>query len=62
VNANEMPSINPADPARRGAEKSTGRTLYVRYCASCHRPDLSGGGNEVPALKNIGLRAAKWTT
>jgi quinoprotein glucose dehydrogenase len=56
VNANEMPSIIRLIPRAEAAEKSTGRTLYVRYCASCHRPDLSGGGNEVPALKGIASR------
>ena len=56
VNANEMPSIIRLIPRAEAAEKSTGRTLYLRNCASCHRPDLSGGGNEVPALKNIASR------
>ena len=56
VNANEMPSIIRLIPRAEAAEKSTGRTLYVRYCATCHRPDLSGGGNEVPALRGIASR------
>ncbi len=53
VNANEMPSIIRLIPRSEAAEKSTGRTLYVRNCASCHRPDRGGSGNEVPSLKNI---------
>jgi quinoprotein glucose dehydrogenase len=56
VNANEMPSIIRLIPRSEAAEKSTGRTLYLRNCASCHRPDLSGSGNEVPALKSIASR------
>ena len=56
VNANEMPGIIRLIPRAEAAEKSTGRTLYLRYCASCHRPDLSGSGNEVPALTNIASR------
>ena len=56
VNANEMPSIIRLIPRSEAAEKSTGRTLYLRDCASCHRPDLSGSGNEVPGLKNIASR------
>jgi quinoprotein glucose dehydrogenase len=56
VNANEMPSIIRLIPRSEAKEKSTGRTLYLRYCASCHRPDLSGSGNEVPQLKTIASR------
>jgi quinoprotein glucose dehydrogenase len=56
VNANEMPSIIRLIPRSEAAEKSTGRTLYLRDCASCHRPDLSGSGNEVPALKAVASR------
>jgi quinoprotein glucose dehydrogenase len=56
VNANEMPSIIRLIPRSEAAEKSTGRTLYLQNCASCHRPDLSGSGNEVPALKAVASR------
>jgi quinoprotein glucose dehydrogenase len=56
VNANEMPSIIRLIPRDDAKEQSTGRTLYLQHCATCHRPDLSGSGNEVPSLKTVRSR------
>jgi quinoprotein glucose dehydrogenase len=56
INANEMPSILRLVPRAEAAAAGNGRTLYLRYCAACHRADLSGGSNEAPPLKNLASR------
>jgi len=56
VNANEMAWIfslskKAATPEHR---VSDGRALYLAYCSSCHKPDLSGSpASGYPALLNI---------
>ena len=55
VNANEMPWVlrlveRPERPAR------SGRELYARNCAGCHREDLRGTPPEFPALQGIAKR------
>ncbi len=55
VNANEMPWIlrlveRPAAPAR------SGRELYLRNCANCHRQDMRGTPPEFPSLAGIAAR------
>ena len=37
-------------------DPTTGKTVYLRYCASCHRPDLRGNPPEFPSLVAIGER------
>lgn len=58
INSNEMAwvlRIVPK-PAQRGSQ--SGRTLYVRHCAACHREDLGGAPPEFPALTRLGERRA----
>ncbi|HYO80510.1 MAG TPA: PQQ-binding-like beta-propeller repeat protein, partial [Bryobacteraceae bacterium] len=53
VNSNEMPWVLRLVP--KGAPKGalSGRSLYDRNCAGCHRPDLAGSPPEFPALREI---------
>lgn len=56
INANEMAwvlRIVPK-PAARGGQ--SGRALYVRQCAACHREDLGGSPPEFPSLTRMGER------
>jgi quinoprotein glucose dehydrogenase len=56
VNANEMAwtgALAPADTTQ------TGRGLYHRQCAGCHRDDLGGAPPQVPSL--VGLRE-RWSS
>jgi len=41
---------------RGGNRVTTGKTLYERYCASCHRTDMRGNPPEFPSLVDIGAR------
>lgn len=56
VNSNEMPSIIRLVPREEMKARTSGRRLYVRHCASCHKADLSGSGAEFPSLRGIGSR------
>jgi quinoprotein glucose dehydrogenase len=56
VNANEMAWILRLVPRERAQSRTTGRRLYLRNCASCHRADLSGNASGFPSLKDIGSR------
>jgi quinoprotein glucose dehydrogenase len=57
VNANEMAwKVKLAERKMPDGEPTTGKTLYERYCASCHRADLSGTPPEFPSLKEVGKR------
>jgi quinoprotein glucose dehydrogenase len=57
VNANEMAwKVRLAERRMPDGEPTTGRTLYERYCASCHRPDLGGNPPEFPSLVDVGRR------
>jgi quinoprotein glucose dehydrogenase len=47
---------SPADGARGFSRTTTGKTLYERYCASCHRADMRGNPPEFPSLVDIGAR------
>jgi len=56
INSNEMAwvlRIVPR-PAARGGQ--SGKSLYVRQCAACHREDMGGSPPEFPALTKIGER------
>jgi quinoprotein glucose dehydrogenase len=54
VNANEMAWILRL--VERGAAQAqpSGKSLYLRNCASCHRDDLRGTPPEFPSLARIG--------
>jgi quinoprotein glucose dehydrogenase len=54
VNANEMAWILRL--VERGASQAqpSGKSLYLRNCASCHRDDLRGTPPEFPSLARIG--------
>jgi quinoprotein glucose dehydrogenase len=59
VNANEMAWILRLvpRPAQRG--RQSGRVLYNRHCAACHREDLGGSPPEFPSLIDIGARRTR---
>jgi quinoprotein glucose dehydrogenase len=57
VNANEMAwMVKLAERKMPDGKPVTGRTLYQRHCASCHRADLRGNPPEFPSLTDIGAR------
>jgi quinoprotein glucose dehydrogenase len=57
VNANEMAwKVKLVERKMPDGEVATGKTLYERYCASCHRPDLVGNPPEFPSLVDVGKR------
>ena len=56
VNANEMAWLGSlAENPPRGTETS-GRDLYLKHCAACHRDDLTGAPPQFPSLSGIGDR------
>jgi len=57
VNANEMAwQVKLVERKMPDGDVTTGKTLYERYCASCHRADLRGNPPEFPSLVDIGAR------
>jgi alcohol dehydrogenase (cytochrome c) len=54
IGAQQSPS-----PLFTAAQAGSGRIVYDARCASCHLPDLRGGG-EAPALSGAGFRS-RWT-
>ncbi len=57
VNANEMAwNVKLAERKMPDGESATGKELYERYCASCHRTNLRGNPPEFPSLVGIGAR------
>ncbi len=59
VNSNEMAWVIKL-VERNNDRRVTGRTLYLRQCASCHRGDLAGSPPEFPSLVNLaGRRSAE---
>ena len=56
VNANEMPWIMRIVPRAETRGKVSGRVLYRRNCAGCHREDLGGSPPEFPALNGLGKK------
>jgi quinoprotein glucose dehydrogenase len=54
VNSNEMPWILRLVPKQQGRGETSGRVLYNRNCAGCHREDLGGSPPEFPSLRDIG--------
>lgn len=57
VNANEMAWTGRLAPAPAG---TTGREVYLRYCAACHRDNLAGEPPQMPSLAGLaGRRTAE---
>jgi quinoprotein glucose dehydrogenase len=57
VNANEMAwKVKLVERKMPDGAPVSGKVLYQRYCASCHRPDLRGNPPEFPSLVGIGTR------
>ena len=57
VNANEMAwTVRLKERPMPDGEPQTGKALYARYCASCHRADLRGTPPEFPSLVDIATR------
>jgi len=54
VNANEMAWTEALAPTPSGG--NSGKDLYLRHCATCHRDDMSGAPPEFPSLIGIGSR------
>jgi quinoprotein glucose dehydrogenase len=53
VNSNEMAWISTMVEAPPASRRVSGRDLYTKECASCHRADLSGAPPEFPSLRAI---------
>lgn len=55
VNSNEVPSTQVMldAPQTEGTGITPGRSVYNKYCISCHGPDLKGSGTEYPSLENL---------
>lgn len=58
INANEMAWILRLVPKQTGKVVS-GRTLYNRNCAGCHREDRAGSPPEFPSLQNLVSRRSE---
>jgi quinoprotein glucose dehydrogenase len=56
VNSNEMPWILRLVERDRLESKVTGKSVYMKICASCHRADLQGTPPRFPSLAGIGLK------
>ena len=53
VSATEMACTGMLAPAVTG---SSGRQLYLKECAACHRDDMSGAPPQIPSLVDVGRR------
>jgi len=53
VSATEMACTGMLAPAVTG---SSGRQLYLKECAACHRDDMSGSPPQIPSLVDAGRR------
>jgi quinoprotein glucose dehydrogenase len=54
VNANEMSWLGSLAPNDNG--RNSGKTIYLRECAACHRDDRQGSPPQFPALTGLGAR------
>jgi quinoprotein glucose dehydrogenase len=54
VNTNEMAWLGSLAPNDLG--RTTGKSLYLRDCAACHRDDAQGSPPQFPAVAGIGKR------
>ncbi len=59
VNANEMPWILRLVEKPPASEQASGRSLYLRDCANCHKDDFSGSPPEFPSLVDIGDKLSR---
>jgi quinoprotein glucose dehydrogenase len=59
VNSNEMAWVLTMVEAPPRAVRVSGRELYARECASCHRADRRGTPPEFPSLRGIGRRLSE---
>ena len=59
VNSNEMASILRLVERPPVGKRPSGRNLYLRNCASCHKEDGSGSPPEFPSLVGIGDRLTR---
>ncbi|MGK2861385.1 MAG: pyrroloquinoline quinone-dependent dehydrogenase [Chitinophagaceae bacterium] len=58
VNSSELPwSLTMVDVPSKNLSlhslKSTGQSVYIKNCSSCHGPELKGNGSSYPALLNL---------
>ncbi len=53
VNSNEMAWIIRLTELDLDERRRTGRSLYLRYCANCHREDRAGAPPEYPSLVGV---------
>jgi glucose dehydrogenase len=56
VNSNEMAWILRMVEQKPLAGKTTGKSIYLRNCATCHKPDMQGSPPEFPSLKGLNQR------
>nr|ACN58820.1 PQQ-dependent glucose dehydrogenase [uncultured bacterium BLR12] len=61
VNSSEAPwSLTMVDLKKAGKNDKSpgaaGRSVYNKYCTSCHGPQLKGNGSNFPSLVNIGKK------
>ena len=59
VNANEMPWILRLVEKPPMSERASGRSLYLRNCANCHKDDFSGSPPEFPSLIDSGDKLSR---
>ncbi len=59
VNSNEMAWILRLAERPQGGAQTSGRELYRRECASCHREDLRGTPPEFPSLEHLSDRLSE---
>jgi len=57
VNVNEMAWLGSLAPNDLG--RSTGKSIYLRECAPCHRDNLQGSPPQFPSLAGLGQRMAQ---
>jgi quinoprotein glucose dehydrogenase len=58
VNSNEMAWILRLVP-KATTRYNSGKSLYTRNCAGCHREDMGGTPPEFPSLKNLASRRSE---
>lgn len=56
VNSNEMPWILQLEPRRVQSGGTSGRSIYLDNCASCHGDERAGSPPEFPSLLGVGDR------
>jgi quinoprotein glucose dehydrogenase len=59
VNANEMAWILRMVEQKPAKGYATGKSIYLRECASCHKPDMRGAPPEFPSLLGLNTRFQK---